>query len=523
MEALEQEEKLYRLSGSSTDGIGGSQTDIPLGELRLLDFIPRIEPFEGELTHYDSPTWLAPGLEMIDRIIAPRDERIYFAYSAPRFHAKTTSIQIAVIKHLIRWPKSKIAYYCHTESLALERSKQIRRTIRALGYEFRDDADTVREWQLDTGAGLLAGPITSAGQGIHPRLVIIDDPYKNAEDARNASYRARVISAIEDDIIPMLPKDGAIILTHSRQHPKDAIGHYKSKLEKDQASKKKTYWFYLNQKALRFDPELEDEVSIGFDAQFPKEKLIELREQNELVFETQYQGEPRTKDGAVFNDPMRFCLDQFLRSPPKRFRVGYGYDCAYTEEQQRRNDWSTIVKMARVPIDEDVNHDLFYVLNVYRRQVGSVEFFAELKRWWKQQRGPMMWLRAGGPEKGVADLARKEFPAARSLAVGGGKGVKATPVSKAWNEGRVLVPDVFVDEFGDTHMPPEWVEGFLEETDAFTGTGHGEIDDQVDALAGAYHALFHSGLITANQPQGHEPPWRAGGSRFADLPGRGYG
>jgi hypothetical protein len=458
---VEQEEKLYRLSGNSTDG--DDAVGLSLGELPLLDFIPRIEPFEGELDHYDSPTWLTPGLAEIDHIIGPREDRVYFAYSAPRFHAKTTSIQIAVIKHLIRWPKSKVAYYCHTESLALERSKQIRRTIRALGYDFRNDADTVREWQLATGAGLLAGPITSAGQGIHPRLVIIDDPYKNAEDARNASYRARVISAIEDDIIPMLPKDGAIILTHSRQHPKDAIGHYKTKLEKDRAAGKKTYWFYLNQKALEFDPETETEISIGFDAQFPKEKLVDLREQNELVFETQYQGEPRTKDGAVFNDPMRFDLFEFLHgsAKPKRFRVGYGFDCAYTEEQQRKNDWSVIVKMARVPVDENPLNDLFYLLDVFRRQLSAPDFVVELKRWWMKQRGPMMWLRAGGPEKGVADFIRKIFPAARSRSVGGGKYVKAQPLSTAWNLGRVLVPGSFTDEFGDEHPEPEWVPGVL--------------------------------------------------------------
>lgn len=514
------EEKLFRLSGepkSSTDVVGAAGP--PLGELPLIDFIPRIEPFEGEIACYERPTWLAPGLEVLDRIIAPREARIYFAYSAPRNHAKTTCIQIMCIKHLIRWPRSKIAYYCHTESLAFERSTQIRRMLRSLGYQFRYDADKISDWQLESGAGMIAGPITSPGQGIHPRLVVVDDPYKKAEDAKNAAYRARVISAIKNDIMPMLPKDGAIVLTHSRQHPKDAIGYFKAELERALDAGKKTYWIYLNQKALEFDPVTETEKSIGFDSKFTKEMLVEIREQDPLMFETQMQGEPRTKDGMVFGDPVRFDLSQFR---PAKFRVGYGYDCAYTDDQQKKADWSVIARMARVPVDADPNHDLFYVLDLYRQQIGAVEFVKELRRFRKPP-GPMMWLRAGGPEKGVADFVTKSFPAARSLAVGAGKYTKAQPLSKAWNEGRVLVPGEFQDEFGDLHTEPEWVADLIDEADSFTGADKNEQNDIIDALAGAYHVLTKTGAVTENQPEGYAAPWRAGGSRFADMPGRGYG
>lgn len=483
---------------------------MPLGEVPLLDLIPRITPFDGNVEYYSSPTWLAPGLDMLEQIIAPRDYQICFAWSAPRGHTKTTSIQVALIKHLLRWPRAQIGYFCHTEGLAIQRSKQIRRAMENMGFGFRGDTNAVREWELETGGGIIAGPITSAGQGRHPRIIVVDDPYKKAEDARSPVYRAQVISAIEDDLKPMLPKDGAIILVHARQHPKDAIGHYKSK---------KT-WVYLNQKALTTDPVTEEKTALWPD-QYPVVKLLSMKEENELTFETQYQGEPRTKTGAIFNEP---ALYNFNELKLKRYRVAYGYDCAYTDAAQRRGDWSVIVKMYRELTDKP-ELDRYYVVNVFREQIGSVDFLAELKRQHKEERGPMHWLRAAGPEKGVFDLMNSQFKVLRSTCVGSQtKYSTSQPVSKAWNRGLVLVPGVHTDSYGDVHQPPGWVEPYRDEMDAFTGTEGGVCDDQADATAGAYHVL--SGTVSfASIQQSNEMLGNSFsmGSRFGDMQGRGYG
>ena len=73
--------------------------------------------------------------------------------------------------------------------------------------------------------GIMSVGITGGITGNGGRLVIIDDPYKNGEEAYNANMRDKVESVFRDSILTRVQgKGNAIIVVHTRWHEDDLIG-----------------------------------------------------------------------------------------------------------------------------------------------------------------------------------------------------------------------------------------------------------------------------------------------------------
>jgi hypothetical protein len=70
--------------------------------------------------------------------------------------------------------------------------------------------------------GIMSVGITGGITGNGGRLVIIDDPYKNGEEAYNANMRDKVESVFRDSILTRVQgKGNAIIVVHTRWHEDD--------------------------------------------------------------------------------------------------------------------------------------------------------------------------------------------------------------------------------------------------------------------------------------------------------------
>ncbi len=230
-------------------------------------------------------------------------------------------------------------------------------------------------------------------------------------------------------------------------------------------------WRYLNMPAIceSADDPLGREIGQAlWETQRPLSMLLDRRQANEYVFASLYQGRPRPRGDAVFNDPT------FYSELPKQFRRGYGIDLAYTAKTHA--DWSVLVVLAAG------NDGLVYVVDVIRRQCKAPEFRSVVKQaLGKYGPGPVRWY-CSGTEKGVADLL--EIPSLQALAATTDKLVRAQRTSEAWNSGKLLVPD-------DPKRHP-WLNDFLETVTNFTGVADAH-DDDVDALAAGFDALQTAG------------------------------
>jgi predicted phage terminase large subunit-like protein len=264
-----------------------------------------------------------------------------------------------------------------------------------------------------------------------------------------------------------LTPDGIAILVHTRWHPDDPIGR----------AKKLDDWRGKNIQALSGARE---DVPL-LPKYWPVPALEKIRKANAYKFAALYQGSPRPRGNALFNQPKYF--EWPAERPRERYSVSYGVDLAYTEKAQKRADFSVLLKMVRVDSrDRDPEQALYYIVDVQRAQVDAPAFTLSLKSAVTKEPGPMLWY-ASGAEKGAAQFIQEKVDAFEVRNAGTDKFVRAQSVAEMWNLGRILVPG------GEDR--PEWVDDFLDEVTNFTGVKDAH-DDQVDALAAAFDQL-HDG------------------------------
>ena len=158
------------------------RTKATVRSLELRDFVPRITPA------FTAPDHLGPLLSAFDRV---EHSAVRACVSVPPRHSKTETVLHGIARLLARHPEWTIAYVSYAADIARSKSKQIRDYALAAGVELRQDSKASHEWRTPQGGGVLAtgvgGPLT--GHGV--RLLVVDDPFKNRQDADSALIRER--------------------------------------------------------------------------------------------------------------------------------------------------------------------------------------------------------------------------------------------------------------------------------------------------------------------------------------------
>jgi phage terminase large subunit-like protein len=302
-------------------------------------------------------------------------------------------------------------------------------------------------------------------------LCILDDVFKDRVKAGSSRYRDFVDDQFRSAIVPRLHPGASVVVMATRWDPDDLSG----RLIADG-------WESINLPALaeEDDPNGREVGDALFPEKFPIDELEKLRRGVlDFTWQALYQGHPRPPGGKIFREP------SWYTRLPEQFTAIYGLDLAYTAKTSA--DWSVCCLMLKE--ERPGLEPLFYVVHMDRAQVEAPEFALTLKVRHVQRRGLRMIWRASGTEKGAA-----QFLIRQGLPVGvrpppGDKLVAATGVAAAWNDGRVMLPDL--DTFPEEH---EWVLAVLDRARDFTGSPGGK-DDEIDAMGNAFDEL------TKRQPQ----------------------
>lgn len=129
-----------------------------------------------------------------------------------------------------RNPEKEIIISSYGADLAYDFSRLARETFREwapdlFGVELAKESGAVGRWGISghrgglTAAGV-GGPIT--GRGAH--VAIIDDPFKNDEEANSTTYREKVWNWYLSTLRTRLAPNGAIVLIQTRWHEDDLAG-----------------------------------------------------------------------------------------------------------------------------------------------------------------------------------------------------------------------------------------------------------------------------------------------------------
>ncbi len=427
------------------------------GAESLLDWIPLMSPT------FESPRHLR---RLAEVLVRSQYEPVYCWISVPPRHSKTETLLHYVPWRLHRDPTSEIAYCTYEANLAYTKSRRMRELAEHTGVQFKRAARNVKEWETQQGGKLIAtgvgGPITGKGA----KLLIIDDPIKNREEAESPVIRQKVWDWFTSTALTRVEPGGSVIVCHTRWHDDDLIG----RIQKEFGD-----WIGISY------PAVEERQDGSRKALWPSRwTLPELDKKRRLVGEydwaSLYQGQPRPKGGRLFGSPVRYEYPMIVERD-KPYKIIIGADPAATEKTS--SDYSSAVVMA---FQGEWNTLDFKgdILEVYRKQVTIPEFVARLRDLSIKWGAPIVVESVAG-FKAVPQMLRnldKKLVIMDAPALGD-KFTRALPVSAAWNDGRVRVPSNIRDN--------TWLHDFLTEVETFTGI-RDKHDDQIDAMAHCYNA-----------------------------------
>lgn len=268
---------------------------------------------------------------------------IFEAHHAPVQHGKTTLIQANVLRTLRRNPRAWIAYCAYNESTAVAKMYEVRQLAEGEGIHVDPSFDTATEWRTREGGGVISGgivggPWTSRGFD----LIVIDDPYKTAQDAYSAAWRTSVENAFWTALWTRRRPWTSIIVNAARWHPNDLTG-----------ALVKRRWRYVRLPAISADgralwPErwaLEELLAIrdGRPAADGREAIDPVPA---TVWASLYQGDPRPEGSKVFDPAHLVTYDEL---PAGAYVEAMGADYAYGARS--RHDRSAIVCFRRYAHD----------------------------------------------------------------------------------------------------------------------------------------------------------------------------
>lgn len=435
----------------------------------LADFIRRIAP------HEPPPRHLLPVIEVLERA---RAAPIRVCISMPPGHGKTTTLLRAIVWWLTRSPADTCAYVTYNENKARAKSMIARDLAGLVGLELRSDRDSLTEWRTPQGGGLLAAGAKGGLMGERvPGLLIYDDPYKDAKEARSAAVNGDVITRFKAAAMTRV-KGGSVIVMHTRYGDKDLIGELTA-----------LGWEVLNIEAICEDPEADPLGRAKGEAAWPEcypvkkcadaacghdGHLLEIKRTiGDWLWSSMFGGHPYPMTGGLFK-PDRINV---VTSAPTTGRAVRGWDFAATAEDPKA-DYTAGGKLRLVP--SAMGGHRVVIEHVVRGQLESHEVEA------------LVPAQAQLDGYGVA-ISIPQDPAAAGKAQARAyvrhlQGYTVTTSPEAGD--KVLRANPFAAQVGAGNVDMvagDWNQALLDELRAFPG---GEHDDQVDALSRAYNELI---------------------------------
>lgn len=398
--------------------------------------------------------------------------------SMPPQHGKSTTIKHAFPYLLNIDPSRTHAYITYADRLTKTQARGIRKLCQLAGVEMDKGAKALDHWHTPEGGGVIAtscpdGSLT--GKKVDG-LMVIDDPFKGRTDAESPVMREKVWEFFTDAAGTREHSTTSHVVVHTRWHEDDLIGRIKRELMHEG-------WKYINLPALNQKGEaLWPDVHSKQFLENQRKKL------GEYSFHSLYQGEPRPRGTALFQEPARYTAptdDETWATFLEGKTVLVAVDPAAS--QKTSADYSVILTLAVQGRGVDMRGWVIDVQRIQRTVPDVVDMVAKTRAKFKCP----VAVEAVGGFKAVPQMLERIDP---TLKVGKtiieihptvDKFQRAQPTAAAWNREKVLVPN-----------NTEWAEVFIDEVLSFTGLGDRH-DDQVDALSHAWNTV--AGLRRPNR------------------------
>ena len=372
---------------------------------------------------------------VLERVSSGELKRV-MVFEPPR-HGKSELVsKLFPAYHLYNHPGANIGLTSYAAEIATGHSRYARDYYERAGKKYRFDVSAPREWHTEdegimwaTGVG---GPITGRGYDVG----IIDDPFKNHEEADSPRIRESRWDWYQSTFYTRQGVDAAIILIFTRWHEDDLAARlFRQEREDPQNAE---HWHVVVFDALRssapfdipktctIEPDWREEGEPLCPERYGKEKLEKIQRKSSRVFLSLFQQRPTPEQGAIWK--RQWFRPYQVGTEPKLEDDGWDWDLAYTENDE--NSASAFVRSAREKGGT----------RIFISDLGFRWFeFPELIKWMKMKDGPH-YIEAKASGKSAKQTLSRQLIRADEVTIGGADKISrtrlATPIAE---EGNVFV------------------------------------------------------------------------------------
>jgi len=442
----------------------------------------------------DSRTVQTPALDLIDAAlvdVANGDCLRLMISMAPQEGKSERTSRRFPLWALRRNPNLRISIVSYAHGVARRWGQFIRDDIvnhgEKLALTVDPSSSAAHEWKLDGHDGGvycvgIKGSLTSRAVD----LLIIDDPYKDGEQADSQAWQDTVRDFWTEVAIPRLGPGVAVVIIQTRWRHDDLSGWLK---DRDDG----VDWRVINVPAIAdHRPERGETDLLGRE---PGEYMVSARgrtapqweqrrrEVGERAWNALFQGRPTPDKGAIFQREWWQFYDQqkwIERPDGSRWVVGFDEVIASWDLAFKDTDGADYVcgqiwsrRGAEAYLLDQVHDRLGFVATCQ-----AMRMFAAR---WPQAAAKLVEDKANGPA--VMNQLRRTVGGLIPVEPDGSKSARAAAVSPFIEAGNVLLPA--------PEIAP-WVDGLIEEASVFP---RGQHDDRVDTMTQALNRLLLNPLI----------------------------
>lgn len=400
----------------------------------------------------------------------------------PPRHGKSYMISYwGLVWALEQNPELRVGVLTYEADFAMSWGRRVRDTIIAhqarLAVSVVRDMAAAQRWSTGEGEGGMVtagvgGPLT--GRGLD--LCVIDDPVKNAEQARSPTYRNHCWEWWTDTVQTRLEPGASVILVMTRWNEDDLAG----RLIREGG------WEVISLPALAEDEDPLDRKrgEALWPERYPSdcEKFVEAK-RYPRTWAALYQQRPAPEEGNIFKrSHFRYVRDEgplyVLGLPDGKTRTVVKSACWLAQtadtalEAKKDSDYTAITTWAVCPQPDEGRPPDVILIDVYRERLEVPDQWPTMIA--QRQKHHAVNFRWWGVEKkgsghGLFQIARRAGIPLRELKADTDKVTRAMPLAMGYESGRVY----------HLHGAP-WLEAWESELLGFPNGAH---DDQVDAGA----------------------------------------
>lgn len=422
-------------------------------------------------------------------ITVAREDGLYLVGDAllPTHNSMTAS-QYFPAWYLLNNPSKRIIIASYADSLAKLFGKRVRELVAEVGpwvdVPLSKDTRAADEWELAKhGGGIVAAGVGTGITGRGADLLLIDDPVKDAVEARSQAKRDAAWDWYLSTASSRLEPGANTILILTRWNEDDLAGRI---LKNDDEEE----WEILNLPALAEENDLLGR-EVGeplWPARYNKTWMEKRRRKVGVYwFSAMYQQRPSPEDGEVFHrHGVRYWTEKDGRyllilangtavdRKPSECMVFFTMDLAVSESTSA--DFTVIGAWALTPFNELV------LLDLYRARVAGPDQLPEVRRMAEKWRPSFIAIEDVQYQLSfVQSVVRSGLPGKR-LKARGDKYGRALSAGVLWDDGKIFLPS-----------NAGWAAEIIEECVSYP---HGAHDDFVDVVAyAALEAAGYEGTI----------------------------